>query len=87
MKKTTSTIEFVLCSLVSTLISALIMGYLSVRWSKTAYNNGYTDGYQDVAKEFSEARDKYFEASIELKTALIDLMEYKIKLQEKEGCK
>lgn len=54
---------------------------------KRGKNMGYVEGYKSVANEFSEARDKYFEASIELKVALMDLMEYKLKLQEKEGNK
>lgn len=48
---------------------------------KRGKNMGYVEGYQYVAsaiKEHLEARDK-------LRDALIDLMEYKIKLQEKEG--
>lgn len=50
-------------------------------------NKGYVEGYRYAAsavdgavKEYLEARDKFMDASI-------DLMEYKIKLQEKEGGK
>lgn len=60
----------------------------------TAYNRGknmgYVESYQYVAsaaKEHLEARDRYFEASNKLWAALMDLMEYKIKLQEEEGGK
>lgn len=69
------------------MILVCVAWYLFILGSDYGYNKGYKDGYQYAAKEYSEARDKYFEAKIELRTALMDLMEYKIKLQEKEGGK
>lgn len=54
---------------------------------KRGKNMGYVEGYRYAAsavdgavKEYLEARDRFMDVSI-------DLMEYKIKLQEKEGGK
>lgn len=54
---------------------------------KRGKNMGYVECYKRAYNEISEVRDKYWEARIELRVALMDLLDYKLKLQEKEGNK
>lgn len=50
-------------------------------------NKGYVEGYRYAASAVKGAVKEHLEARDRLRDALIDLMEYKIKLQEKEGGK
>lgn len=54
---------------------------------KRGENNGYIKGYQYAASAVDGAVKEHLEARDKLKDALIDVLKYKVELQEKEGCK
>lgn len=85
MKKWIKSFVVALMLMIPIFIAGWYSGSLSAY--KRGENRGYEEGYKCASNELFEARDKYFEARIELRVALMDLMEYKLKLQEKEGGK